>query len=401
MEESEKVEEAGQERKEEGNLLPPSINLERADLARTGSPEIPASHQPEPAVHLAQRQVGAETSIAAEPTSETHLPEPGEPAPPVGGKPKGAVPASLVGIEKVPAQVESTLQMAPSVHSSNLPLNHLLQRSHISRETPPAAPLQESRVQEESAPPLAGRQELSERASEPSAPAGLQPEGAPEDDFSTRETPELTLRPVSLRGNLFRPEIERWAAGAIDRVETPGGASYIAPSSPQVFTQEPPSILPQGRVQVQRTPAEGAFSQPGPVEPVSYNLPAAGSPALPAYPSMPLVTGIPGGRKPNLAQDFEDSTAEKDSRDGLATAILPSPTSVAAREIQRLQNTGTPTEDAATMPFEMAQNATPAETSPEESQEEEEEADLGELARKIYPVIKRMLAVERERFSGR
>ncbi len=53
------------------------------------------------------------------------------------------------------------------------------------------------------------------------------------------------------------------------------------------------------------------------------------------------------------------------------------------------------------MPGEMVQREVTTQPSPVETKEEEEKVDLDDLARKIYPLVKRMLAVERERVSGR
>jgi len=131
------------------------------------------------------------------------------------------------------------------------------------------------------------------------------------------------------------------------------------------------AILPQARVQ--RAP-----------EPAAEKVGAGQALPLPSWPARYVQAGsVPPSAGPGPAA----SAAVSPSGPLPLAPVLRAPVSL-QREEQQAPTTSAPTE------------ATPPKTA-EQTEAEEPAMDLNKLARQIYPIIKRLLAVERERLFTR
>jgi hypothetical protein len=140
-------------------------------------------------------------------------------------------------------------------------------------------------------------------------------------------------------------------------------------------------------------PAEEAPAAPAPVSPITLRrLPAASLPALPLQLwRAPYKASQP--RPPDAPETpAAGPKAEPGSFGGMA--LTPAP----ARAVQRKpEKPAAVRRRQAERKIQRADDAKPAPKAEPAETDEKKPVDLADLARKVYPLIRRMLAVERER----
>ncbi len=127
----------------------------------------------------------------------------------------------------------------------------------------------------------------------------------------------------------------------------------------------------------------GSPARPSQAQPAQATRPGPGSTIQPRGPSLPLpLPPVPQPPPTRAAQpQYQLSPSEMIQRE---------PATIVGTLVQR---------DAAHRAS--AGRATVVQRDEDEGSESEEELDLAELAERIYPLVKRLLAIERERMPGR
>jgi hypothetical protein len=202
------------------------------------------------------------------------------------------------------------------------------------------------------------------------APAGMQRKA------SELRLPTAPARPVGAGqpANLGEAVIARHSLNSSLFLSPPGHAAQAEAYIGQVdrkaalsmSSQEAPAILPQARTEIQRTAAPAARYE--------SRLP------------------LPG----RTAVNFQDAAALVETHTENIVAA-PTAQSLPLAQLQRSPDSAKPTAAVEASIVNFVQRASPVEPDGEGK----EPVDLDELARMVYPLIKRILAVEQERLARR